>query len=85
MDFIYQIIVRLLSGTPKFFTTLKIILTIITIITGIPAFLTESGVIFPDTWQPVILKVISVATAVGAVISQLTLTEQDKKTLDIKD
>jgi hypothetical protein len=85
MNFIIELIVRLFSKTPKFFTTLKIVLAIVTVITGIPAFLTESGIVFPDAWQPVILKVVSVASLVGTIISQMTMTDTDKEDNDIKD
>jgi hypothetical protein len=85
MDFIIELITRLFSKTPKFFTTLKVVLAIVTVITGIPAFLTESGIIFPASWQPIILKVVSVASMVGTVVAQLTMTQSDKDKYEVTD
>lgn len=84
MKIISEIIVRLFSGTPHFFTAIKYILLACTLITGLPAFFADSGMIFPDAWQPVILKVVSIASAVGAVVAQMTMTGDDKKAYDIK-
>lgn len=84
MNIIIDLLRRLFSKTPKFFTYAKWILAVIAIITGLPAFLESSGVVLPDGINAIADKVIAIAAAVGAIISQLTVTEDKVKDLSIK-
>jgi hypothetical protein len=84
-DFLAELVVRLLGKTPAFFKIVRMISIIIAIITGLPTFLQSAGVDLPDAWDSVVLQVISVAGMVGAFISQLTVTTDDKEKKNIKD
>ena len=85
MNFLAELIARLLGETPAFFKTLQTITVVIAIITGLPTFLTQAGLDLPDAWDTIILKVISIASMVGAFISQLTLTAKGKEAKGIVD
>ena len=84
-DFLAELVVRLLGKTPAFFKIVQIISVVIAIITGLPTFLQSAGVDLPDAWDSVVLQVISVAGMVGAFISQLTVTSEEKAMRQIKD
>jgi carbon starvation protein CstA len=84
-DFLAELVVRLLGKTPHFFKIIRMISIIIAIITGLPTFLQSAGVDLPAAWDSVVLQVISIAGMVGAFISQLTVTTEEKTIRDIKD
>jgi hypothetical protein len=85
MNFLAELVVRLFGKTPAFFKTLQIITVIVAVITGLPTFLTQVGIDLPDAWDSIVLKIISASSMVGAFISQLTLTTQEKEVEKIKD
>ena len=85
MNFLAELIVRLFGKTPAFFKTLQYIQIGIAIITGLPTLLIQSGVDLPESWDSIVLKIISVASIVGTFIAQLTLTNKEKEAEKIKD
>lgn len=85
MNFLVELVARLLGKTPAFFKTVQIITVVIAVITGLPTFLDQVGIDLPEAWDSVVLKIISVASLVGTFISQLTLTSGEKKVQGIKD
>lgn len=85
MNFLAELIVRLFGKTPAFFKTLQYIQIGIAIITGLPTLLIESGVDLPESWDSLVLKIISVSSIIGTFIAQLTLTNKEKEVEKIKD
>lgn len=85
MNFLAELIVRLLGKTPAFFKTVQIITVLVAVITGLPTFLDQVGIDLPEAWDSIVLKVISVASLVGTFIAQLTLTNSEKEAGKIKD
>lgn len=85
MNFLAELIVRLFGKTPAFFKTLQYIQIAIAIITGLPTLLIEAGVNIPESLDSIVLQVISVSSLVGTFIAQLTLTNKEKESENIKD
>lgn len=83
-----EIIARWKATSPKFFKVITTISTILAIITGIPLFLAELGIadIIPPNISVVLVKIVSVATTVAAIISKLTVAtpEATKEVLEKK-
>jgi len=78
MNFLNELILRLFSKTPHFFTVLKVISVIAALITGLPEWLRDSGVILPEAWMALSNSIVSYAAMAAAFIAQLTMTEDDK-------
>lgn len=85
MNFLAELVVRLFGETPAFFKTLQKIQIAISFITALPTFLISVGIEIPESLDSIVFQIISVATAVGAFISQLTLTSKAKEIVKIKD
>ena len=83
-EFLLDIVRRLIFKTPKFFNVLKTILIVIAVITGLPELLTTAGVVLPMNIDLVVTNIVSVASLMGAFISQLTVASEDQKYLDFK-
>lgn len=76
MNILNQIILRLFSGTPLFFTVIKWVSFVVGVIIIVPDLidtLTGAGVILPTDWYEVVEKIVGYAALVAAFISQLTL------------
>lgn len=85
MKFINELLLRLFSDKPWFFKVVQILSVVTALITGLPVWLAESGVVLPDAWQALSSQVVSVAAAVAAFIAQLTVTGEFKVKEGLKD
>ena len=85
MNFLIELIKRLGTQTPWFFTVLKTIAAITAIITGLPLLLANAGIDLPDSWDTLANKIVAVAATVAGIVAQLTTTTEDKKKEGIKD
>jgi hypothetical protein len=73
MTFITELIARLLSKTPWFMRNIRNISIVITLITGIPAYLASAGVDLPASLDMIASKIISISGIVSAIIAQLAV------------
>ena len=91
MDFINEFLKRFLAEKPQFFKIAQKILAITLAIGLIPSLLDWLCVnvqlcnFLPEKVSLVIGKIISISSAVGIFIAQLTVTSAAKEKLDIKD
>lgn len=85
MNFLNELLLRLFSSKPWFFKVVQIISIATALITGLPEWLADSGVILPDAWAAISSKVVSIAATVAAFVAQLTVTSDFKKTEGLKD
>lgn len=85
MKFINELLLRLFSEKPWFFQVVQVLSVVTALITGLPVWLAESGVVLPEAWQAVSSQVVSVAAAVAAFIAQLTVTGEFKKKQGLRD
>jgi hypothetical protein len=75
-DFFAQLILRLFSKTPLFFTVIKYVAVLTTAITGLPdliEWLSNNEIHLPEAWVMVSNKVVAVSAIVGGFVAQLTL------------
>lgn len=84
MNFLADLLKRLISPNSKFFSILQKIALVLSLITGLPAFLEAQGVVLPEAIATIASKVVSIASLVAAFIAQLTVSDTVKKTLNIK-
>lgn len=84
MNFLADLVKRLFSKTPKFFTYVKWVLAAVAVITGLPVFLENAGIILPEAWAGIANKIVSIATAVGAFVAQLAVTDSTEEDLTVK-
>jgi len=85
ITFVSEIILRFFGKTPSFFKWVQLIAVITALLTGLPAFLEQSGVVLPAYIQAIASKIVSVAAVVAAIIAQLTVTSEVKKEEGLKD
>jgi hypothetical protein len=79
IDFLIELVLRLFSKTPNFFKIVRTISIILTVITGLPLFLQESGIDLPSAWDAIASKIVSIAGVVSAFIASLAV--EDPKNL----
>ena len=82
MNILIELLRRLISDTPKIFKSLRNLQIVLALITGLPYFLMENGVVLPEAIQAIASKVVFYASIVGSVIAQLTVT--DPKSVQVK-
>lgn len=85
LSFAAELLTRLFGKTPKFFKIVQILSIVVTLLSGLPAYLQESGVILPEYLNAIASKVVAVCGIVATVIAQLTVTTQDKEAKGLKD
>lgn len=85
MNFLNEILLRLFSSKPWFFKVVQGISIATALITGLPEWLSSSGVILPEAWMAISSKVVSIAAAVAAFVAQLTVTSDYKAKEGLKD
>lgn len=83
-SFLGQIIKRFVAPSPTFFKVVKYISVAVALITGLPAFLQENGIVLPEAIEVISSKVIMWAGVVSALIAQLTVNDQAKVEKGIK-
>ena len=84
-NFIAEMFTRMFGKTPWFFNVIKIIGVITALVTGLPEFLNDAGIILPDAWAAIGSKVVSIASLVATFIAQLTVTSEVKKKENIPE
>ena len=85
IDFIAELLTRLFGKTPWFFKVVQILSVVTAIVTGLPQFLTDAGIIIPDAWNAISSQVVSIASLVATFISQLAVTTSVKEEKNIPD
>jgi hypothetical protein len=75
MNFLIELVRRLFASTPQFFVYCKWILVSTGVIVQLPVFLASVGLILPVQWAVQYANIVSVAAAVGAFVSQLTVKD----------
>lgn len=75
-DFLTQTIKRFLSANPSYFKIVNVILTIVAVVTGLPDFLAQFGIVLPEWASVLSSKTIAIAAIVGRVLTQLTTTDK---------
>ena len=85
IDFIAELLTRLFGKTPWFFKVIQILSVVTAIVTGLPQFLTDAGIIIPDAWNAISSQVVSIASLVATFISQLAVTTSVKEEKNIPD
>lgn len=85
MNFLAELVLRLFGKTPQFFKIVQIVSIVVAAITGIPEFLIEIGLDLPEAFDVIASKVVAIAAAVSAFISQLTVTTTVKKQENLPD
>ena len=85
ITFVSELITRFFGKTPKFFQYVQLASVIVALITGLPAFLEQSGVVLPAAVGAIASKVVSVASIVAAIIAQLTVTTDVKNKEGLRD
>lgn len=84
-DFLLEIVKRWGAKTPYFFRVLRWLTVIIAVVTGLPEVIAEAGIDLPDAIDVLANKVVAIAATIGAIISQLTATTEEKTKREIKD
>jgi hypothetical protein len=84
-DFLLELLIRLFSDTPWFFKVIRIIGTVVAVITGLPLLLANAGVDLPDAVDAIANQVVSIAAIVGTIVAQMTATSEAKKSEHLKD
>ncbi len=84
MNFLAELFVRLFAPTPKFFKTLGRIGWALGIVGGIAIQLTTDPST-PESWTPIISKIVTIIGVVTGLISQLATTSESKKEKGIED
>jgi len=82
-DFFKDVYTRFSSKSPLFFRIIQVISGIATLITGLPAIFEQVGIKF-DTFPSPYRNTVMVASIVGLVISQLTMSTNSPKREDLK-
>jgi hypothetical protein len=85
LKFFADILARFISPTPKFFKIMQIIVTVITVLIGLPAFLEDTGVAIPEAWEAISSSIVFYGGLIILFISQLTVTAESKPKLSLKD
>jgi hypothetical protein len=85
LKFFADILARFISPTPKFFKMMQIIVTVITVLIGLPAFLEDRGVDVPEAWETISNNIVFYGGLLIIFISQLTVTAESKPKLSLKD
>jgi hypothetical protein len=85
LKFFADILARFISPTPQFFKIMQIIVTGITVIIGLPAFLENSGLDIPEAWEAISSTIVFYGGLLILFISQLTVTTKSKSKLNLKD
>jgi len=75
LDFIKELFLRLGKKNPKFFQILSWILTICSVIAGVPLLLTAFGVTLPPAIAVLASKSVFYATALGVFLSNLPVAD----------
>jgi pilus assembly protein TadC len=75
LAFLADLLVRMLKPNPKFFNVLASIGVILTVITGIPELLINSGVELPEPFEVLASKFVSIIGLVIFFISQLPVVD----------
>jgi len=81
MDFLAQLIRRLLAQTPWFQTVVKVVMIITATVAAIPQFLDMAGLttLIPGSVMDIVSKVVVVAALVGAFVAQLAVSDEGKE------
>ena len=85
MNFFAELIIRLFGKTPKFFKIVRTLGLVLTVITGLPAFLAAQGIELPAPIDAIASQVVAIASALGALVSQLTMTSEEKQKEGVSD
>lgn len=85
MNFAAETIERLFSKTPWYFRVIKIVGIIVAVITGLPSFLTEAGIVLPEAINAIANQTVAIAASVAVVISQLAKVEPETHPTDIAE
>lgn len=85
MNFLNELLIRLFSSKPWFFKVIQIVSVLTALVTGLPTFLAESGIVLPEAWEAISSKIVSVAAMVAAFVAQLTVTSDTKNKEGLKD
>ena len=82
LSFLADLVKRFVAPTPKFFTILRNISGLLTLVIGLPAFIEGAGFTLPDVIHDISSKTFGIITLTIFFISQLTV--EDRNNLDIK-
>jgi len=85
ITFVSELLLRFFGKTPSFFKWVQVIAVVMALLTGLPAFLEQSGVVLPGYIQAIASKIVSVAAVVAAIIAQLTVTTKVKEDEHLRD
>lgn len=83
-EFFLDIIKRFLASTPKFFQVIRNVSIALAVITGFPVLLADSGVVLPESISVVVIKIVSIASTVAAILAQLTVVPEEQDELKFK-
>lgn len=75
IKFLHEMILRFGAKSPKFFETIKTILLITTVITGLPQVLIMFGIDLPEAIDFFANKLIAIASLVSLILSSLPVEE----------
>lgn len=81
MDFLAQLIRRLLAQTPWFQTVVKVVMIITATVAAIPQFLDMAGLttLIPGSVMDIVSKIVVVSALVGAFVAQLAVSDEGKE------
>ena len=81
MDFLAQLIRRLLAQTPWFQTVVKVVMIITAAVAAIPQFLDMAGLasLIPGSVMDIVSKIVVVSALVGAFVAQLAVSDEGKE------
>ena len=77
LQLVAEVTKRYAAKSPKFFNVITYISVTITVLLGLPAYLQDAGVVFPEAWDFFINKSIFYLGLGAGIVSKLTVENKE--------